>query len=73
MLELVKRVSMVGGPTTYSSGGVNLRKKTKNFKNSVTVRPRSLLCATANSDDIYSNNIQQQSNTWKFHRPNSYR
>ncbi|XP_019880199.2 focal adhesion kinase 1 isoform X4 [Aethina tumida] len=71
MLELVKRVSMVGSPTSYSAR-VSLRKKDKSAKNSLVIRPSSLLCA-GNSEDYYGNNIQQQSNTWKFHkqRPSS--
>lgn len=73
MLELVKRVSMVGSPTSYSAR-VSLRKKDKSAKNSLVIRPSSLLCA-GNSEDYYGNNIQQQSNTWKFHkqRPSSLR
>ncbi|CAH0551901.1 unnamed protein product [Brassicogethes aeneus] len=67
MLDLVKRVSMVGSPTSYSAR-VSLRKKDKSLKSSLVLRPSSLLCA-GNSEDVYSNNIQQQSNTWKFHRP----
>ncbi|XP_018568547.1 focal adhesion kinase 1 isoform X5 [Anoplophora glabripennis] len=68
MLDLVKRVSMTGGPT-YSAR-VNLRKKDKNVKHCVVIRPRSLLCG-GNSEELYGNSIQQQSNTWKFHRPKS--
>ncbi|KAJ8925398.1 hypothetical protein NQ315_009230 [Exocentrus adspersus] len=68
MLDLVKRVSMVGAPA-YNTR-VNLRKKDKNLKACVVIRPRSLLCG-GNSEELYGNSIQQQSNTWKFHRPKS--
>lgn len=74
MLELVKRASMVGGPL-YSAQNVKFRKREKSaVKPSINIRPRSLLCA-GNSEDIYNNSIQQQSSTWKFHRPRpkSYR
>ncbi|XP_063919596.1 focal adhesion kinase 1 isoform X5 [Zophobas morio] len=68
MLELVKRASMVGGPTMCSAQYVKYRKRDKSVKPNINIRPRSLLCG-GNSEDIYSNSIQQQSNTWKFHRP----
>ncbi|XP_044263167.1 focal adhesion kinase 1 isoform X6 [Tribolium madens] len=68
MLELVKRASMVGGPTMYSAQFVKFRKHDKSVKPNINLRPRSLLCA-GNSEDIYNRSIQQQSNTWKFHRP----
>jgi hypothetical protein len=68
MLELVKRASMVGNPAMYSAQYVKYRKRDKSVKPNINVRPRSLLCG-GNSEDIYSDSIQQQSNTWKFHRP----
>lgn len=73
MLDLVRKVSMVGGPTF--TGRASVRRREKNSaKRSLVIRPRSLLCSM-NEEDYYSNStyIQRQSNTWKFHRPKSYR
>ncbi|KAK9873711.1 hypothetical protein WA026_002068 [Henosepilachna vigintioctopunctata] len=46
---------------------VDFRKKEKGFRH-LHIRPSSLLC-TSSPEEIYSNNVQQQSYTWKFHRP----
>ncbi|CAG9860435.1 unnamed protein product [Phyllotreta striolata] len=68
MLDLVKRVGAVAGA---GPPYVNLRKKDKPSKKAgVLSRPRSLLC-TRNTEDLYGNGMQRQSNTWKFHRPRS--
>ncbi|XP_071053792.1 focal adhesion kinase 1 isoform X3 [Onthophagus taurus] len=64
--------NLVSGPTTYTAQYINLRKKEKEKpvkpSLSITIRPRSLLCAAYTEDTIHRG-CHNQSNTWKFHRP----
>lgn len=74
MLDLVRKVSMVGGPTFTGRASVRRREKSSGKRNLV-IRPRSLLC-NMNQEEVYSSKgiyIQRPSDTWKFHRPKSYR
>nr|XP_022914028.1 focal adhesion kinase 1 isoform X5 [Onthophagus taurus] len=73
MLELIRKANnLVSGPTTYTAQYINLRKKEKEKpvkpSLSITIRPRSLLCAAYTEDTIHRG-CHNQSNTWKFHRP----
>ncbi|GJQ76494.1 hypothetical protein Trydic_g2201 [Trypoxylus dichotomus] len=63
---------MVGGPPTCPMHYINLRKKEKQHIKpiiSLSIRPRSLLCASYSEDTINPRSYHNHSNTWKFHRP----
>lgn len=84
MLELMKRSSLIERPPAYNNNNnnnqqsqqcVKLRKKSdnnnkQNLNLNNIIRPKSLLlCSTTDYDDTYYTS-HNQSNTWKFHKPN---